>query len=101
MSLELASLVFLDGAPGAVGPMRIKVDERRSAVLGFRTSEVAKQLARRWGFEATVLNAAQLDPDLIGAGDLLVFDTVEEVDVAYQTAGTYDFARHLREWPTS
>ena len=97
MTIELESLVFLEATPGS-GPLHIKVDQERGPILSFESVEVASYFSRCWGFEATMLKAAQLAPGVVGVGELFVFETVEEVDAAQQNAGTYDFAKHLRAW---
>jgi hypothetical protein len=98
MSLSLASLVFLHGAPGSAGPMRIKIDQGRGAILAFRTAEVARHFASRWGFEPMIACASDLEPETVRSGDLLVFDSVEQIDAAYENVATYDFSKHVRAW---
>ena len=79
--------------------LRIKVNSDIGAVLGFGSPEAASQFARRFQISARVLETTQLTPGLVGSVPLLVFRTADEVDLAYQDASSYDFTKHLKDWP--
>ena len=99
MSLEIAQLFCLR-FPEVVGPLKLKVSATLSAVLAFTTREAAVRCAQINHFTPDVVGLAEFHSDDLTRSALAIFHSVEDVELAYKNPRTYDFAMHLRPWPS-
>jgi hypothetical protein len=99
---ELLHFVALDDNSLRDGDcLRIKLGSGNAggAVLAFASEEVALYFAAFHKLNPKLLSREELAADVPGSLPLVVFRTIEEIEVAYRDAKTYDFTKHVVPWP--